>query len=156
MLCSCEAVPSGQIGVIGNTERLGRVVCNPRHLRKNGELKPGLFPITHIQKMALSLMRLDQCDETEAKLQADHVAQSGTGKDEAVGYSIASAGALRDLVDDAGLRLLCVKDDPLVLDRDGVSNPYHALAGSSLFHNDADIVEIKTKLMAAFSGLVPF
>ncbi|MCY4316922.1 MAG: hypothetical protein OXC66_12520 [Roseovarius sp.] len=83
--CSCENVAQGELGLIEPDELVARVVCNPRHIyKKDGSIKPGVFPPSHIAKTGLSLMRPEHLNEDELKMQADAIA-SHSIKDTAIG-----------------------------------------------------------------------
>lgn len=73
--CSCENVAHGALGLIEKEELVSRVVCDPRHIsKKDGSIKPGVFPPSHIKEKGLSLMRPRYLSDEELKMHADAIA----------------------------------------------------------------------------------
>lgn len=125
--CSCERVGHGDLGPVSDVERLTRIVPSSKHISmKNGDVKPSALAVTHLRLKGLSLTRIDKVDRAELAVIAADVAKTLPGNSVS-GYLIAVAWHLRDLVDEPGCRLICVKDDPV----EGVpnlrDNPAHAL-----------------------------
>ena len=150
--CSCENVAHGDLGLIEPDELVSRVVCDPRHIyKKDGSIKPGVFPPSHIKEKGLSLMRPRHLSENELKMHADAIA-SHSEKDTAVGVIEGEAKVIRALEEADGTRSVClfddpVKDDPLVPD-----NPAHALLIAAKEMGDDDIAEIRTRLLTEVFG----
>lgn len=150
--CSCENVAHGALGLIEKEELVSRVVCDPRHIsKKDGSIKPGVFPPSHIKEKGLSLMRPRYLSDEELKMHADAIA-SHSEKDTAVGVIEGEAQIIRALKEADGTRSVClfgdpVKDDPVVPD-----NPAHALLIAAQEMGDDDIAEIRTRLLTEVFG----
>lgn len=137
-------------GPVDDGETLGRVVCNPRHIKK-GRVLPSLFPPSHIKAKQLSVNRLDRMSTDEAQSSADHVGASQGGT--AVGYCKGSCGEVR-AIEVNGQQPVLVLDDPIHPEGGQPGNPAHAVVGCEL--SDEDISEVKVKLIVAFGPLVRF
>lgn len=149
MKCSCEEFPESQYGSICNTERLVRVVSD-KHFRKSGQLKPSAFPLSHVQRSGLSLVRADKIDLNEMSAVADDIIKLSRAK-EARGALLAHAAEMRSLKDKNDERALCVKDDP-VRGEDGVrDNEAHAIILASGPTDENDGQAIRDWLMTTFS-----
>lgn len=143
----------GEFGPINDSERVARVVTYPNHFRKDGGIKPGLFPPSHIRDGGLSLMRLNMMNEEELSKQAQAVAMSKPGE-EPRGVRTCNASALRAIVDDEqGGRSLCVKDDPIKDDKCLPDNPAHAIAIGTRYQDDPEILRIRGELIEVFGEL---
>jgi len=155
--CSCETVALGELGLIEPGELVARVVCDPRHIsKKDGTIKPGVFPPSHIAKKGLSLMRPKHLSKDELKMHADAIA-SHDEKDTAVGVIECEVGDIRALVATDGTRSICLFDDPVKDDPVVPDNPAHALLIAAKEMTDEDIAEIRTRLLTElFSGLRRF
>jgi hypothetical protein len=122
--CTCENVALSAHGLIAHSETIVRVVLSPRHLDKNGNLKPGLFPPSHIVQKGLSLTRSDKVSPDELRRIAFEVAS--TLEDQTpYGLSYSRADKLRVLNDNR--RELCLFDDPVTVAHGGFENSAHAL-----------------------------
>ena len=155
--CACETVAHGELGLIEPHEMVARVVCEPRHvLKKDGAIKPGIFPPSHIAKGGLSLMRRNHLSDDELRTHADAIA-SHDKKDTAVGFIECAAEPIRSLVEVDGTRSVCLCDDP-VKDHPVVpDNPAHALLMAAQPMRDEDINEIRLRLLnELFSDLQRF
>ncbi len=154
--CSCEEIARSPFGIIDDIERLARVVCSPRHVnKKNGTLKPGLFPLSHISEKGLSLTRVDQVDEERFTGIADRIAGSiPTDKNVVAGIVTCKMGAVRAVKDAFDLRTFCVFDDP---DLEG-DNPAHATLihalHSALPLDDPSRLELRDRLLTFFDKVV--
>lgn len=142
--------------MIVNDESVSRVVCDPRHIfKKGGGLKPGVFPPSHIRTKGLSLMRPKHLTPEELKAHADAIA-SNDPKDKAVGVIDCEAGKIRALVDQDGMRIVCLFDDPVKDDPTLPDNPAHALLIAAKEIPEEDINEIRDSLLGLFSDLKRF
>lgn len=150
-LFSCEKVARSTFGTVQNKERLGRIVLSKNHInKKTGEVKPSVFPPSHIGKTGLSLMRIDMMDEHELTHQADAVADKASIENVVAGVLVSFASELRKLQNDSAERLLCVVDDPTD------ENEAHSFAIKTVVVQDeADIKEIRDALLTMFLPLVP-
>lgn len=157
MYCSCENVARGELGLIKPDELVARVVCDPRHIsKKDGSIKPGVLPPSHIKERGLSLLRPNYLSEDELKMHADAIASHGE-KDTAVGVIECRAGTIRALFEADGSRSVCLFDDPMKDDPVVPDNPAHALLIATKLMPDEDIVEIRTRLLTElFSDLRRF
>lgn len=150
-LCSCEQVSHGDLGPVDPNERLARVVPS-RHISKDGGVKTGLFPPSHIKLSGLSLMRMDKMTSEELIFHADVIAQFKTG-DVVEGICVCITRLLREIVGDDGRRSLCVVDDPVENDPSLPDNPAHAIAIRSNSQGDDEIMRIRAELIMIFDGL---
>ncbi len=153
--CACEAESHGDLGPVDDRERLARLVTSPNHFRKDGGLKPGVFPLSHIRTSGLSLMRVDHMAETVITDISHKIAAQKRGESPS-GLLIGTALQLRALKDDAEHRLLCVIDDPVLDAPPFPDNPAHAIAVSAKERSDEEILEIQSTLLELFEGaMVP-
>ena len=152
-LCSCETVGSGQLGPVADEERIVRVVLNPRHLTKKGELKPSLFPLSHL-KSGLSLMRADHLDQGSMQVHADHIGstmESQTAK----GVVLCLAHEIRaDTHPEHNGRSMCLIDDPIIASESEPENPAHALAVTSLVEEETELLRLQQFLAGTFGKLM--
>lgn len=148
-LCTCESESHGELGPVANAERLARLVTSPNHFRKDGRLKPGAFPPSHIKASGLSLMRIDLMAEDFIVEVAQKIAKEG---ENLKGLLVRTAGDLRSLKDDADDRLLCIVDDPVIGSPPYPDNPAHAIAVSSKERAEDEILEIQSALFELFDG----
>ena len=153
--CACELVAHGDLGLIEPDELVARVVCNPRHMRKDGSIKPGVFPPSHIKDKGLSLMRPKHLSSEALKKHADAIA-SHDKKDTAVGVIECKAHAIRELTEADGTRSVCLFDDPVKGAPTLPDNPAHALLIAAKEMPDEDITEIRVRLLSLFGGLRRF
>lgn len=155
--CSCENVAHGDLGLIEPEEMVSRVVCDPRHIsKKDGSIKPGVFPPSHIKEKGLSLMRRKFLSDGELKMHADAIA-SHSEKDTAVGVIEGEAKIIRALEEADRTRSVCLFDDPVKDDPIIPDNPAHALLIAAREMGDDDIAEIRTRLLTeVFSDLRRF
>lgn len=150
--CSCETVAHGDLGLIEPGELISRVVCDPRHIsKKDGSIKPGVFPPSHIKDKGLSLMRRNHLSDDELRMHADAIA-SHSEKDIAVGVIEGEAQIIRTLEDVDGTRSVCLFDDPVKDDSVVPDNPAHALLIAAKEMGDDDIAEIRTRLLTEVFG----
>jgi len=153
--CSCEAIAHGTLGLIEPSEMVARVVCDPRHLRKDGSIKPGVFPPLHIAKKGLSLMRPRHLTCDELKIHSNAVA-AHDDRDTAVGVIECRASIIRALIETDGTRSVCLFDDPVIDDPVVPDNLAHALLIAAKEVPEEDVTEIRTRLVLAFSALRRF
>lgn len=154
-VCPCEGHGHGELGPVGDDEVLMRLVVSPRHIARDGSVKPSLFPTSHIQSSGLSLMRRDHMNAESAKVQAEAIAATANGAP--VGFRMVSAKVLRAEVDKAGARALCVIDDPVIGQEPLPDNPAHAYAIQSRpseGHDHPDVQQIQSRLVKAFGDVV--
>lgn len=149
--CACEAESHGDLGPVEDPERLARVVTSPNHFRKDGGLKPGAFPLSHIKTSGLSLMRVDRMVETVITEISHTIAAQKEGESPK-GLLIRTASELRALKDDVDDRLLCVVDDPVLNSPPYPDNPAHAIAVSAKERSHEEILEIQLALLELFEG----
>ncbi|NTI99286.1 hypothetical protein G6L07_03035 [Agrobacterium rhizogenes] len=90
---------------------MARLVNSPNHYRKNGKIKPGVFPPSHIAKSGVSLMRVEHMPEEFISEMSNAIASQLSGQT-ASGLLIRTASDVRGIQDDDGLRALCLLDDP--------------------------------------------
>lgn len=140
--CTCEEVARSKYGPVVDQERLARVGVNPRHFRKNGDLKPGIFPPSHLETKGLSVTRVDVIDVDELRKQAE--AQLREEGETVKGVVLLLTAALRQECDQDGSRCLCVFDDPV----DG--NEAHACILRSANQDETEIRRIRGKLLELF------
>lgn len=153
-LCSCELESHGNLGSVKDAERLVRVVFNPNHIRKKcGGLKPGVFPLSHIAKSGLSLMRLEHLTPEELAQKSKDVADSAEGQGVA-GVLVGKASRIRGMVDSDARRLMCVVDDPVINHPKIPDNIAHAISVSSIERSEDDIQELRADLLDLFSGIL--
>jgi len=144
------------LGLIQHDEPVARVVCDPRHILKNGGgIKPGIFPPSHIAKAGLSLLRRKHLSADEIKMHADAIA-SHNPKDKAVGVIDCEAGPIRALVEADGIRSVCLFDDPVKDDPRLPDNPAHASLIAAREMPEEDINELRDRLLDVFSELKRF
>ncbi|MER8828818.1 hypothetical protein NKH73_20550 [Mesorhizobium sp. M0938] len=152
--CSCEQVAVGDLGPVVSTERVGRIVVSPRHFKKDGGLKPGVFPTSHIQASGLSLFRVDHMTTAEIETQSAAIA----GNQKPAGALLCKAERVRTISEaDTDLRSLCLVDDPVKNDATLPDNPAHAVALRTQYrdsNDDPETLRIQLELIAMFGGLV--
>jgi hypothetical protein len=148
-------VAHGVLGPVEPDEIVARVVCDPRHLTKNGSIKPGVFPPSHIAKKGLSLMRPGHLTAEGLKMHSDAVAAHDV-RDTAVGVIECKASIIRALVDADGTRSVCLFDDPVIDEPALPDNLAHALLIVAKEVPDEDVAEIRTRLLLAFGDLRRF
>ncbi|WP_049735576.1 hypothetical protein [Rhizobium ecuadorense] len=151
--CACEAESHGDLGPVSDDERLARLVTSPNHFRKDGGLKPGVFPLSHIKSSGLSLMRVDHMQEVAITDISHKIARQKEGESPS-GLLIRSALELRSLRDEVEDRLLCVVDDPVLDAPPFPDNPAHAIAVSAKERSDEEILEIQSTLFELFDGAI--
>lgn len=153
--CTCEQVARSELGPIENGERLARVVTSPNHFRKDGSLKPGTFPLTHILKSGLSLVRVDALQREEMK----NISEAITGQkpgEELKGIIVCGTGSLRSISEEGSdQRALCVLDDPITDDNVLPDNPAHAIAISAVVQDETEVLRIQGLLLECFEGPIP-
>lgn len=151
-LCSCEGVAKGELGPVESGERVARVVLDPRHFTKKGDLKPSLFPQSHV-KSGVSLMRADHLNAETMQFHADHIASKMPGE-KAAGVVLCLAGTLReDVHPEHGGRSLCVLEDPVAKNDKEPANPAHALTLTSLADDKTELLRLQQFLADTFGAL---
>lgn len=151
-LCTCEHESHGDLGPVGDGERLARLVTSPNHFRKSdGRLKPGVFPLSHIQMSGVSLMRVDHMAK-DFVVEVSTAIAAQISDQTPSGLLVQSAEAVRSLVDSNSVRSLCVVDDPVLDSHPLPDNPAHALAISSKVRSEEEILEIQSDLYELFAG----
>jgi len=144
--CTCEECARSKYGPIGNEERLGRVGINPRHV-KNGVLKPGIFPPTHLERKGLSVTRVDVIDLDELTKQAQkQVINEGEMVE---GVVLLETAVIRAEIDEHGNRCLCAFDDPV----DG--NEAHACILRSANQDETEIRRLRGRLLELYPKTTP-
>lgn len=149
--CACErlALPSSPYGTVKDNERLGRVVCNPRHIAADGTVKQSCFGETDVRERGLSLFRLDYMSMKFVERQACAICDTlPSNRVEAV--AVADAGRVRSLLDSTGKRALCVVDDPTEASEKVPANDAHAIAFAAAPLDSADLLMIRTELREMF------
>jgi len=150
--CSCEGVAHGELGAVLDDERVVRIVTSPRHV-KNGRLKPGAFPLSHIEKSGLSVVRREHLTDDQLKVLAAEIA----GRSDAevpYGTLIGSAAQIRSVINTEGERSLCLFDDPVVNDGTLSDNPAHALVIKSGCSDDT--LRLQGQLLEIFDTVQRF
>ena len=149
--CVCErlALPSSPYGAVLDGERLGRVVCNPRHIAKDGSVKPSCFGETDVRQRGLSLFRLDYMSPDFVDSQACAVCETVEGE-RLQGVAIADAACVRSLTDSRGLRAVCIVDDPTEASEKVPANDAHAIAFAAAPMSSEDLLMIRTELREMF------
>ena len=127
-ICSCEHVSHGEFGPVADDEELARVIMSPAHFNKNGDLKPGAFPLSHIRQSGLSLLRTNKMSKTDIIRIAHAIAPANQAPHS---LAIAVAGEVRSIELIEGEQALCVLDDPVLDSPPYPDNPAHAIAISS-------------------------
>ena len=146
--CSCEDVSHGNLGVVGDTERLARLLTD-KHFNKSNTLKPSAFPISHIREAGLSLVRVDKVDSHELEAIAEDIRRlSGAVVNK--GALLGSAAAIKKLYYQ-DTRAMCVKDDPVLNDAKARDNPAHAISVATRRISEEDAKEIREQLLDIFS-----
>ncbi|MEE9925822.1 MAG: hypothetical protein PBV01_21040 [Brucella anthropi] len=151
-LCTCEGESHGDLGAVQDAERLARIVFSPNHLRKTGELKPGVFPLSHIKKSGVSLLRVDHLTRDELKERSDETASQLDGQS-VHGLLVTRATQIRSLTESAH-RSVCLVDDPVLNDPKLSDNPAHAICISPLERSDDQLQEIQADLLDIFSDVL--
>lgn len=150
-LCACENTSHSDLGPVQNAERLGRVITSPNHVRKDGSLKPGTFPPSHINAAGLSLIRVDHLHNDALSLVAKAIALTKAGE-ELKGLALCKAETLRQIRDEQnGARSLCVIDDPVKDAPPAPDNPAHAIAIKSGEQDETEVLRIRGLLIDIFS-----
>lgn len=152
-ICTCEDIAQSKFGVVNDNERLARVVVSPRHFKKDGSVDPGVIPISHIEKLGLSLMRLDHMDEAELTKQAEVVAGAVGNGNIVNGVLIANALTVRN--SNNGEREFCVFDDPVRATDKQPENEAHAASLLARPHDDSEIRRLRGLLFGRFGSVVP-
>lgn len=149
--CSCEQVAHGDLGPIGDQERLARLIVSPQHINASGQVRPGAFPLKHIGTTGLSLLRIDKMSAAEVKEIADGIAATMNGQ-EVFGLSIAKADQLRSVPDqNPDHRAVCALDDPVKDQAPAPDNPAHAILISTRIRAEDELLELQSVLRRIFS-----
>jgi hypothetical protein len=146
--CSCEGVARGPCGLIASDEVLARLLFFPDHIRKSDQsVKPGAFPLSHIQEKGLSLVRPNKLSVKELEIFAKAVACS-KGDRKWHGQIEFVTGVPRSLTDDDGNRSVCVFEDPTNEECGVPANPAHTLLISARHPmTEADAKEVRAALV---------
>jgi hypothetical protein len=147
--CSCEDEAHGDLGPVVDSERVARLVTSPNHFRKDGGLKPGAFPLSHIKTSGVSLLRVDLMQESVITEVCVAIANLKPGERPS-GVLVRKAIEVRRITDYDGNQAMCVVDDPVKDDPPAPDNEAHAIAISSKARTDEDILEIQSDLLALF------
>lgn len=148
--CPQEFEELGTLGPIENAEVLVRVVRSPEHLTKKKELKPSLFPLSHIRKTGVSVTRSGKMPIKELVSYVRAVAEMKDGQ-QLYGLRSATAGQIRDIKLVGDRRALCVIEDPAFDIPNVPDNPAHAIAIASIGDIQEDtIIEIQLALIKIF------
>lgn len=154
-LCSCEYASLGDLGSVSDEEYVARVVLHPVHiLKKDGTVKPGVFPPKHIRESGLSLMRTDKMDEDELTKQAEAVLAGSQKGKHVQGVLLCQVSRLRTIYTE-GRRSICVTDDPVKDHKVLPDNPAHAVSIQSHILDESEIERIRSELMDIFDGPTP-
>ncbi|QCL96067.1 hypothetical protein [Agrobacterium tumefaciens] len=152
-LCTCEEVAHGALGKVANDEKLARVIMSPTHFKKNGELKPGAFPLSHIRQSGLSLFRTDRMTKEDIVRIAGAIAPPNQTPHS---LAIAVAADIRSIELVEGEQALCVLDDPVLNSPPFPDNPAHAIAISSTDRTsedcDPEVLELQEALLTKFKA----
>lgn len=151
VICAGECRDIGEFGRVENRERVGRLVTSPNHFRKDGSLKPGAFPISHIRASGVSLLRVDKMSEARVTEVCEAIASLKEGETPS-GVLLRLVADVRSIKDDHGDQALCVLDDPVRNMPPAPDNEAHAIALSSKDRADEDILEIQSELLSLFDG----
>lgn len=149
--CSCELVSHGKLGPVGDNERLARVAMHPTHFNKKGQVRPGVFPISHLMHTGLSLTRVDKIDSAELVAVIGDIVRTAAAEsaDEVL---VGLAEAIRSLLDKEGERCLCVKDDPVLDQPDLRDNEAHAIVARSANQEEPEIRALRDALLTIFGS----
>ncbi|MER9107340.1 hypothetical protein NKH95_25790 [Mesorhizobium sp. M0848] len=155
-LCSCEQAKHGEMGPVVATERIARVVVSPQHFLKDGSIKPGVFPIGHIEEKGLSLLRVDKMSGGDIHKQATAIA-GDPAKQKPAGALVCTADTLRGLQSetaDGTIQALCLLDDPVIGDKQLPDNPAHAFAVRSLGRDRPETLRLQLELVNIFGSMM--
>lgn len=147
--CSCESESHSELGPVADHERVGRLVTSPRHRKGNGQLRPGVFPLSHIRESGLSLMRVDKMTEELITKVSTAIACLSEGQTPE-GLLVRLAADVRKIKDKNNIRGVCLVDDPVFGEEGVPDNPAHAIAITALPRSDEEAVAIQQELFEIF------
>ena len=151
VLCSCEMVGHGKLGTVLDSEQLARVITSPNHVRKDGSLKPGAFPPTHIKRSGVSVVRTAHVTVKQMVVIADAIAGNKAGE-KLSGIAVCKASAIRSIRNDNEERSLCLFDDPVEGKETLPDNPAHAIIIGSNDFDHAEILRLQGELLKLFGA----
>jgi hypothetical protein len=148
--CTCEECARSELGTISDEETVGRLIFNPEHLsKKDQSVKPGAFPLTHIQHKGLSLVRAEKISDQDLKRFATAVASQKQGRTWH-GLAMFPSKAVRERTSANGDRIVCLFDDPTEADGEIPENKAHALAiAAQEGMSEDDAREVRAAIMKA-------
>ena len=153
--CSDENVLRGTWGPVGDDETLARIVKRPEHFDSKGQVKPGLFPRSHITKTGLSVTRMEKIQNIEFATYAHAVAEMKFGQ-KLAGVRKVLTSRIRQIRDENLGRAFCVIEDPEPAFDNVPANEAHAVAITSLpLEQEDEIIRLQMELAKAFSELAP-
>lgn len=146
--CTCEECARSELGTIKDEETVGRLIFSPDHVRKSDKtIKPGAFPLSHIQHKGLSLVRTDTIPPNELRTFADAVAAHQTGR-QWHGVVAFPTKTVRSLTSPENHRLICLFDDPTPSENNIPANAAHALlVAAQDGMSDPDAKEIRAAIL---------
>ena len=145
-----QPAPNSVYGVICDSEALGRVVCNPRHLRPDGSVKPSCFGETDVRQRGLSLFRLDHMAQGFQNTQASAICQTTPGQKLAKVLK-SRASLIRSLKTSQGVQAMVILDDPAPALASVPQNDAHAITVAQVYLDEAELLMIRTELQAVFT-----
>lgn len=128
MRCSCEVEARGPHGPVADSEPLYRAAFSPKHIDKNGRLKPSVFPLSHIANKGLSLVRTQKVEDSSLAEFCNALSAMQEGRQWCGGFQF-TCSILRTIRDEDG-RLICIFDDPTEAKNGVPANDAHAIAVS--------------------------
>jgi hypothetical protein len=129
-------------------------IVTDKHFKNNGTLKPSAFSPTDIKRRGVSLVRGDLIDLGEMTAIAADIVRLHKAK-EARGALVGDASALREKADVAGVRALCLIDDPVRNEDNVRDNEAHAITLASNDLEDDDVLELRFWLLRSFGDAKP-
>ena len=149
--CQCEAHPIGQIGPITNEEVVSRIIFARQHIGKGGRVLPAVFPLSHIKNVGLSLVRTEKISLSDLERFASTVAQL---KSDRTWHGLISfpAQVARDQ-QIAGVRSVCLWEDPTPVDGTVPANDAHASLVANQEISDAEAMEIRARIWLTNGGV---
>jgi hypothetical protein len=152
--CSDEKKPRGKFGPVQGGEMLARIVKSPEHFNRTGQIKPGLFPKSHITKSGLSITRLEKIKDNDFKEYCNAVAEMKEGQ-KLAGIRKVLTSRIWQILNENRTRAFCVIEDPAPQIGELPANEAHAVAVTSLpVESDDEIIRLQTELTQAFSELL--
>lgn len=136
-------------GAVLDAEALGRVVCNPRHIYKEGGVKPSCFGETDVRERGLSLFRLDHMNPAVQQVQAVAVCSTIPGNRLERVYR-SEAASIRALKTASNTQALVILDDPAPASGAVPKNDAHAITRAKEELTEDDLLMIRTELQQLF------